>query len=126
MFKDAKVGDRVWCIMYGWGTVDDINGSCLEVRFDTPYIENKWFDEDGKYSTPDIHPTLFWDEVHINLPKPPKRKLTKTIEGYVNIRKNGGSGGIFFSSEKEAKNSISTCEAIAVAVKVTGEYESWE
>jgi len=65
MFKDAKVGDRVWSVGYGWGEIEDIsdvNALALAVRFDVGcYVD---FNFDGKLYN-NHNQSLFWDEFEI-------------------------------------------------------------
>ena len=72
-FTDAKVGDRVWSLTEGWGTIID--------RF-SPYIYYPVAVEfdNGAYRTytllgrlyiSDHRPTLFWDEVVVEAPAKP-------------------------------------------------------
>lgn len=77
MFKDAKVGDKVFdYIKQDWGTVRYIENSLysLEVEFNNGDV--KYFTMDGKLFNDDTLPILFWDEVKpIVPPKKPKPKL---------------------------------------------------
>jgi hypothetical protein len=76
MFKNALAGDRVWSIPEGWGTIKIINDEALfgklKVVFDNGRVI--WFNNNGKYQPDNIYPTLFWDEIKFDIPKPPKRK----------------------------------------------------
>ena len=76
MFKDAKIGDRVWGMRYGWGVVRSINLKSV-------YPVVVYFDEqenpvsfmfNGKYALTDLLPTLFWDEVKFDIPQKPLPK----------------------------------------------------
>jgi len=96
MFRDAKVGDRVWSPIGGWGTV--ISTSCNSKHPDYP-IEIKYdvydrgvYDRGDKSSTlrtfrhdgsvfGDGNQVLFWDEVKIIPPPKPKRKAKKHLVG---------------------------------------------
>lgn len=71
-----NVRDRVWCCMFGWGEVTKTTTSYISVKFDkfphNHHIENiVIFTLDGKYSSDDIKPTLFHDEVK-DWPNPQK------------------------------------------------------
>lgn len=86
MFKDAKVGDRVWSVGNGWGTVRRITRDekfPIKVAFDNG--DTGSFILDGKEFVDNSYPTLFWDEVKITPPPRPKRKEKRVIEGYLNI-----------------------------------------
>lgn len=73
-FDDAKVGDRVWGIDCGLGTIDQIFPSGeypVVVDFDLP-MRCASYTFDGLRRGNDINPTLFWDEVKIVPPERPK------------------------------------------------------
>jgi hypothetical protein len=79
-FENAQVGDRVWSIRYGWGTINIIKDHKIYVVFDhlnRPRI----FTSQGKLYDDDLNPTLFWDEVKFDIPqKPIKMKLIHGVE----------------------------------------------
>ena len=75
-FETAKVGDRVWALSFGWGTVVDINKYRslypIQVSFGlTTYT----YTTDGKSFIDHISQALFWDEVIITPPEKPLPKL---------------------------------------------------
>lgn len=69
-FETAKVGDRVWCILYGWHPI-------IDTQYDVNYpiltskgsytIDGRNYSNNGR--------TLFWDEVVITPPPKPLPKL---------------------------------------------------
>lgn len=72
MFRNAKVGDRVWDILKGWGTITSIsedNDYPIRVTSD----EHIWtiFTLDGKRTKEDINPSLFWDKIKFEAPEKP-------------------------------------------------------
>ena len=72
MFKDVKVGDKVWGIRRGWGEVSYIEHTGkypIFVKFSS-YVSGK-FSTEGKEFVNDINPTLYWDEFRIVPPKKP-------------------------------------------------------
>lgn len=72
MFKNAKVGDRVWDFCNGWGTITQIDNEVvypISVDFDNGIC--LCFNEDGKHSSQDINPRLFWDEIKFEIPEKP-------------------------------------------------------
>jgi hypothetical protein len=74
-FEDAKVGDRVWSLRYGWGEVSEENVSdVVTTMFNGE--EKCWF-TNGKRLSSDLNPTLFWDEVKIISPERPKEHECK-------------------------------------------------
>ena len=76
-FETAKVGDRVWCIRSGWGTIIDRFRSRAEyplvVEFDNR--EQKTYTLWGLLHYKDLNPTLFWDEVKFEIPEKPLPQL---------------------------------------------------
>ena len=76
-FTDAKEGDRVWSLTEGWGVITARYASRttypLNVKFEKgPYrTYTLW----GMLHFADLNPTLFWDEVKIEIPNKPVPKL---------------------------------------------------
>lgn len=75
MFKDAKVGDKVWSIRHGWMKILDIQ-PCerypIKVGFDAPVST---FTFEGKVMAEDLNSSLFWDEIKFEIPPKPLPKL---------------------------------------------------
>lgn len=72
MFKNAKVGDRVWFFEYGWGTIVNMfygNEYPIVFKSDTNKFCN--FMIDGKRVINDINPSLFWNEIKFTIPEKP-------------------------------------------------------
>ncbi len=121
MFESAKVGDRVWSITNGWGTIlyfgEKLNWFAV------------WFDKkpsrdgetqyylDGRRSVDDIRPTLFWSEVSFNIPPKPKKKVKKTIDGWIGITEFNEFGYIPFLKSNEVND---------LCIKATLTYETEE
>jgi hypothetical protein len=78
MFNNAKVGDRVWAYNRGWGTIYEVLNSRdfpIRVEFDnSSYGVYGSYQYDGKSTSLDIHPTLFWDEINFTEMRKPKVK----------------------------------------------------
>jgi hypothetical protein len=74
-FETAVIGDRVWSITYGWGTIDKFtdNEYKLEVEFDNKSVST--YTLDGRYSTSQMQ-TLFWDVIEIVAPEKSLKKPT--------------------------------------------------
>ena len=76
-FETASIGDEVWCVSMGWGTITNITNDdypiCVE--FDS----GKWdsFTMEGRLYKDDLNPLLFWSEVKIVVPTKPLPKLNK-------------------------------------------------
>lgn len=127
-FSNAEVGDRVWELKKGWGTIyailpnilpNTMNSYSIEVRHDNGSIET--YTISGLRQKYDITQSLFWDEVKITPPSRPKRKVKKVYEAWVNIY----SDGLIihrYSSEEEADNCAGRSR-IGKAYHVIHEYE---
>lgn len=83
-FEDAKIGDKVYSSMFGWGEIiyiDESNRYPLGVRFLNTAIDNYYFTLEGFYHIDTPIQSLFWDEVKIEAPKKPiKMKLVNGVE----------------------------------------------
>ena len=88
MFRDVRKGDRVYSLEYGWGMVTALDNSDFPIFVDFKY-EEETFALDGKVSRASIHPTLFWDEVKIEIPKKPLPDLEVDTRVLVWTKKGG-------------------------------------
>ena len=64
-FENAKVGDKVWEIRYGWGKIVKVNKKLIypiEAKFKNIYTD---YTLGGKGFSGDLNPTLFWNEFEI-------------------------------------------------------------
>lgn len=77
MFRNAKVGDRVWYIAKGWGIIkeihleDEFEEEYMIVEFEGVFDTEYQFNLDGRFNHEDINPVLFWDEVKFEIPEIP-------------------------------------------------------
>lgn len=72
MFRNAKVGDRVWHIRKGYGKIYAIdNNSKFRIHVQFKDESNIWFLINGREFEEDINPSLFWDEIKFEIPKKP-------------------------------------------------------
>lgn len=77
MFRNAKVGDRVWSFEFGWGTIVEIKNNftySIFIKFDGQ-LDLFSFTFSGKRFN-ETKQTLFWNEIKFEIPK---RKLKKWI-----------------------------------------------
>lgn len=79
-FSKARVGDRVWSIQSGWGEITSISGKRtrpIRVKFRLDYED---YYKNGKTSSIDEYPSLFWTEIPIppEALTPPKRTRKET------------------------------------------------
>ena len=75
IFKDVKVGDELYSIEDGWGTVVGVSadGSYpLAIQFRDKVIS---FTRGGKRWACSKNPTLFWDKIEFEIPKKPLPNL---------------------------------------------------
>ena len=69
-FETAQVGDRVWCLLYGWHPIIDTQHNVnypILTRKGSYTIDGRNYSNNGR--------TLFWDEVVITPPPKPLPKL---------------------------------------------------
>ena len=89
MFRDVKVGDRVWEVKKGWGEIYEVDGASpwpIKVSFVVVGVgTTASFTYEGKDMDDDLHPTLFWDEIVITAPEKPVKLAERTFEGWVNL-----------------------------------------
>jgi hypothetical protein len=65
---DFKVGDRVWCLVYGWGKITQIDYSedyPITVKFDNFSVT--YYTVDGKLSDSTKNRSLFFEEITANV-----------------------------------------------------------
>lgn len=85
MFRNAKVGDRVWDLRFGWGAVTNIEETAIypiTVLFGNNRGDRS-YTTDGKISIDDINPTLFWGETKLEITVKPfdlKEFLKENLE----------------------------------------------
>lgn len=77
-FDNAKIGDRVWNSVYGWGRIIEVNkDECYGIKARFPYSDigsvTGEYTFSGEICTEDKYPVLFWNELHIPTDKEDKR-----------------------------------------------------
>lgn len=78
MFRDAKVGDRVWDFLYGYGKVVEVNKDELWVEFKSLYLDKKRvYTFDGILGGVGYPQTLFWDKIKFDMPFSLENELKK-------------------------------------------------
>jgi len=96
MFKDARVGDRVWSMKRGWQEVVEIRPNAIYHIILKTFYGFVTITFDGKESVNDLLPTNFWNEIKIDPPPRPKRKVKRMTNGvwvnYYPSTKMWGSG----------------------------------
>ena len=72
MFRNAKVRDRAYDILRGWGTIVEINEDReYPIVFIADVDSFCTFTFDGKRDVNDKNPSLFWDEIKYEIPEKP-------------------------------------------------------
>ena len=124
-FENARVGERLWHIRRGWGTISAICIDGVEVVMDAeePYVSLDYnmpfVSFDGRENKSDLTPSWFWNEVKIIAPERPKRKVKKEVAGWINVYPTGEIFRIYHNREDARENGGSDYPT----VKLTGEYE---
>ena len=104
-FRNAQVGDRVWDVVLGHGSIEKIKGDSssypIVVLFDNDTREI--YTVDGKV-TMEYNRTLFWSEIQITPPPRPKRNVVKVVQRWMVVRpsaayKDGVAVEICFTRE---------------------------
>ena len=77
MFKNARVGDKVWSFVDGWGEIIEYKeGNTLDYPMRVKFPEaTTLFTVDGRELLSDQHPVLFWDKVEFKIPERPAPAL---------------------------------------------------
>jgi hypothetical protein len=81
-FVDARVGDKVWCFVYGWGVVIKVKiltSHPIHVRFKKENVCA--YTVRGELFT-DGRQVLFWDEVKVIAPKKQPNTKYKNVNGF--------------------------------------------
>ena len=127
-FRNAQVGDRVWDVVLGHGSIEKIKGDSssypIVVLFDNDTREI--YTVDGKV-TMEYNRTLFWSEVQITPPPRPKRKKKVEIVRYANIYKNprgmDSYQACIYQTEEDAEMYKASDRIVIVKVPIAFEVE---
>lgn len=68
LFRNSKIEDRVWSLLYGWGEILEIVNNKVGVVFYDDKNRIRYFNFDGRMNTNDRVPTLFLDKLDIKIP----------------------------------------------------------
>jgi len=80
-FKNAKVGDRVWDSVYGWGTIAEIflhNTYPIVVELDKAWLCHRGYTYGGRNDENEPQ-CLFWRELPFHIPERRKRKIKNFV-----------------------------------------------
>lgn len=122
-FETAKVGDRVWDIGRGWGTVQEVLPSKwpVRVRFDTSCQESYTYAGGETMSTPR---TLFWDELVIPIKPLPKLEVDTLVRVWDRSRDRAKLR--YFSHFEGTKIFTYHWGATSITADTTSTWENWE
>ena len=121
-FKYAKVGDRLYSLVHGYVQVVEVKSYPQELicRRGDGLLDEWQFD--GRHFPTDENPDLYWDRPKIISPEKPKRKVKKTIEGWLNVYPEHGYD---LHSSKEQADKYAGVKRIG-CYKFIGSYEAEE
>lgn len=104
MFRNAKVGDRAYDILRGWGTIVAIKqDSEYPICFKADIDSFCTFTFDGKRADIDISPSLFWDEIKYEIPEKPFNLENELRQLEITEFRHGGNNQ-FLTWSNEFKN----------------------
>lgn len=123
-FRTAKVGDKVWCVKFGWGVIARINDEEIYgIRVE--YIDTKGmtqcysFTLDGKDYPSDVNPILFWNEIKLPTTEEDKKpfnlvEFLKDKTEPIQFTNGAYNYYIYYDSlrEKFYYDSVSMCDSI--------------
>lgn len=87
--EEVKIGDRVWDIVNGWGTVTELDENnsdypiCVKWECSRWVGRYEWFTKDGKPYVDMENPTLFWQPLEYEIPKKPKQVKKEKVWQWV-------------------------------------------
>lgn len=116
MFEDAKVGNKVWDFIDGWGKViaiEKLNEYPLNVEFINGHYRS--YDFHGKAIT-DERQRLFWDEIKFEVPEKPfiLKDFLKDNLKPKEFEYNCKNGVIYYSHiDKKIRGDFSHCTEAA-------------
>ena len=117
-FENAKVGDRVWSVEFGWGRVDSVH-PYKEVIFQNNQMYR--FNSDGsRFFMLKVNQTLFWAEIKIDPPERPKRKVSQVVERWA-VFTDDCEVALSYTHKKNAEDYASMRNG--KVVRLTGTYE---
>ena len=125
-FADARAGDSVYSMVCGDGTIIAINRASmhpLKVAF--PNGDRVDYVLEGYDHIPIPIQSLFYSKPIFDLPPPPKRKIKKVLEGWVNIYERSMALNLFslFYSTRTAADSGANTDRLGEAHFIHHEYE---
>lgn len=123
-FEAVKVGDRVWDIGKGWGTVQEVLCESrwpVQVRFDTSYQDSYTYA--GGITEPAPR-TLFWDELVIPIKPLPKLKVDTLVRVWDRSRDHAKLR--YFSHFEGTKIFTYGWGATSITADATSAWVNWE
>lgn len=104
-FEDVKVGDRVYSLRFGWGSVSSFcytGSDTFYVNFDNVSVGN-YLRTGFIYGLLDLNRDLYWDIPQVIVPEKPKKKVKKTRWYHAKINESGTLYFVYPYSEFDNK-----------------------
>ena len=68
-FSNAKVGDKVFCLINGEGIITNIDQTSIPLRVEFKSGRIKWFQNNGKINIDDLIPSIYYNKFDIQIPE---------------------------------------------------------
>lgn len=127
-FEEVKIGDRVYSLRFGWGTIKNISIDIFYIVFDNGKAD--YYKYNGYLIDQSIteFQDLYWDIPEIIAPEKPKQLVKKTRWYHAQINKSGELYFIYpvsgYNNKEEAKEIANKLIDKILTVQV--EYETEE
>ena len=126
MFKDAKVGDKVWDFVHGWGEITSVEPDHTFYPIVVSYLTKvrESYTYEGKWHK-NHHPTLFWDEIKFEIPPKPMPDLEVDTKILVWYGKDKPCPRYFHSFTKDGKIKAWSDGRSSFTARSKGDYATW-
>ena len=130
MFKNAKIGDRVFSCRQGWGTIVQIDPTC-ECGLVYKYAPDEgycafWFTVSGRIEEEDLFPSVLWGEPKFEMPKRPLPELEVDAKVLVRMsEKNPWVRRYFHSFDEEGNLCTWIGGATEYSAQNSDSFTSW-
>ena len=127
MFKNARVGDKVWSFVDGWGRIIEIKSGSFPINVEFEDNGKEDFSIEGKKLHEEKYPTLFWDEIVFEVPK--KQLPDLKVDTQVIVWHTGGTKyRMHFKEFDDGGNIICFADGATFwsARRVTDAWGNWE
>lgn len=128
-FSKARVGDRVYSMKHGWGTIVAIKNNVdhpIKVHLDDEDRVPVSCTFEGKHYSMDESPTFFWSKPEISDPPAPKRMVKRKVEGWVNLYRDGQVSYQLLSKDEADMDKVTLSRNCIGQVFISHEWEEEE